>query len=80
MKIYFNVNRDYYNPEIGIVIKDYEQTSYIGLNNKHLGDVLKINKGTGIGYILIDDFPLYASSILELLQVSIESSDYRTRL
>lgn len=62
LKIYFNVNRDYYNPEIGIVIKDYEQTSYIGLNNKHLGDVLKINKGTGIGYILIDDFPLYASS------------------
>ena len=62
LKIYFDVHRDYYNPEIGIVIKDFEQTSYIGLNNKHLGGILKIKKGKGIGYILIEDFPLFASS------------------
>jgi lipopolysaccharide transport system ATP-binding protein len=62
LKIYFQINRDYYNPEIGIVIKDSEQISYIGLNNKHIGDILKIKKGLGVGYIIIDDFPLFASS------------------
>ncbi|HBK83733.1 MAG TPA: hypothetical protein DDZ41_09085, partial [Flavobacterium sp.] len=33
----------------------------IGLNNKHLGTTVKINKGEGNALITIEDFPLFAS-------------------
>ncbi len=61
LKLYFNAQRDFFEGEIGIVFKDYEQISYIGINNKHLGHTLKINKGIGTAIITIEDFPLYAS-------------------
>lgn len=61
LKLYFESSRDFYESEIGIVIKDSNQISYIGLNNKHIGKTIKVKKGKGIGYIVIDEFPLFAS-------------------
>ncbi|WP_188049571.1 ABC transporter ATP-binding protein [Flavobacterium sp. GP15] len=61
LKLYFNAQRDFFEGEIGIVFKDCDQISYIGLNNKHLGNSIEIKKGPGIASIIIYDFPLYAS-------------------
>lgn len=61
LKLYFRTERKFFEGEIGIVIKDSEQISYIGLNNKHLGCNVKIEKGYGVGIISIEDFPLFAT-------------------
>ena len=61
LKLYFNAERDFYEGEIGFVIKDLNQVAYIGLNNKHIGSSILIKKGFGEAEILIDDFPLFAS-------------------
>jgi lipopolysaccharide transport system ATP-binding protein len=60
LKLYFESSRDFYEGEIGIVIKDSNQVSYIGLNNKHLGNNIIVKKGKGVAEICIDDFPLFA--------------------
>jgi lipopolysaccharide transport system ATP-binding protein len=61
MKLYFNAQRDFFEGEIGIHFKDCDQISYIGLNNKHLGQSLIIKEGLGIATIVIEDFPLFAN-------------------
>ena len=61
LKLYFNSYRDFFEAEIGVVIKDSDQVPYIGLNNKHLGTTISVKKGKGIGEIIIDDFPLFAN-------------------
>lgn len=61
LKLYFESSRDFYEGELGIVIKDSNQVSYIGLNNKHIGKTIKVKKGNGVGHIIIDEFPLFAS-------------------
>jgi lipopolysaccharide transport system ATP-binding protein len=61
LKLYFESERDFFEGEIGIVIKDSNQISYIGINNKHLGNNVIIKEGKGVGRIIINDFPLYAS-------------------
>jgi lipopolysaccharide transport system ATP-binding protein len=61
LKLYFNAQRDFFESEIGIVFKDYNQISYIGINNKHLGHSINIKKGNGTAIITIEDFPLFAS-------------------
>jgi lipopolysaccharide transport system ATP-binding protein len=61
LKLYFNAQREFFEAEIGIVFKDCDQVSYIGLNNKHLGQNIKIKQGIGEAVISIDDFPLFAS-------------------
>jgi lipopolysaccharide transport system ATP-binding protein len=60
LKLYFESSRDFFEGEIGIVIKDSEQVSYIGLNNKHLGNSIDVKEGNGIAEICIEDFPLFA--------------------
>ena len=60
LKLYFESSRDFYEGEIGIVIKDSDQVSYIGLNNKHLGNSIIVKEGKGMAEICIDDFPLFA--------------------
>ena len=60
LKLYYNAQRDFYEPEIGIIIKDSSQVSYIGINNRHIGKQIKILKGQGQAMITIPDFPLYA--------------------
>ena len=62
IKLYYNAYRDFFEPEIGIVIKDYENNNYIGLNNKHLGIDFNIKEGKGSVEIIIDNFPIYANS------------------
>ena len=59
LKLNFMAERDFFEGEIGIVIKDSDQISYIGINNKHLGLTLDIKEGIGNASIVIDDFPLY---------------------
>lgn len=61
LKLYFNSYRDFYEAELGVVIKDSDQIPYIGLNNKHLGTTISVKKGKGIGEIIINDFPLFAN-------------------
>ncbi|MFH6999062.1 ABC transporter ATP-binding protein [Flavobacterium sp. FlaQc-57] len=61
LRLYFDSCRDFYEGEIGIVIKDSDQISYLGLNNKHLGTNIIVKEGKGIGEILIEDFPLFAN-------------------
>ena len=62
IKLYYNAYRDFYESEIGIVIKDYENNNYIGLNNKHLGIDFNIKEGKGSAEIIIDNFPIYGNS------------------
>jgi lipopolysaccharide transport system ATP-binding protein len=62
IKLYYNAYRDFFEPEIGIVIKDYENNNYIGLNNKHLGIDFNIKEGKGSVEIIIDNFPIYGNS------------------
>jgi lipopolysaccharide transport system ATP-binding protein len=64
LKIFFNTSRDFYNGEIGIVIKDVENEPIIGVNNHHLGNSLSIRKGAGVGVIKIEDFPIYGEGLL----------------
>ena len=59
--LHFNSARDYFEGEIGIVFKDSDQISYIGINNKHLGSSVQIKEGVGTAIIIIEDFPLYAA-------------------
>ncbi len=61
LKLTFNSNRDFHEAEIGFVIKDENNISYIGLNNKHLGTTIKIVRGEGNAKIIITDFPIYAN-------------------
>lgn len=61
LKLYFVSERDFFEGEIGIVIKDSNDISYIGLNNKHLGLNIVVKEGYGEAEIIIKDFPLYAS-------------------
>jgi lipopolysaccharide transport system ATP-binding protein len=61
MILYYKSERDFYGAEIGFVIKDKDEVSLIGLNNKHLGTTIDIKKGIGKVKIRIDDFPIYAS-------------------
>ena len=61
LKLYFSSSRDFFEGEIGILIKDAEHVSFIGLNNKHLGTNITIGEGVGIAEIVIEDFPLYAT-------------------
>jgi lipopolysaccharide transport system ATP-binding protein len=61
LKLFYKTNIDLFQAEIGLVVKDNSQISYIGLNNKHLGNNFKIEKGSGIASISIEDFPLYYS-------------------
>ena len=61
LKLDFSSNRAFFEGEIGIVIKDLEQISYIGINNKHLGNSIVVNEGKGRAEIVIDDFPLFGT-------------------
>jgi lipopolysaccharide transport system ATP-binding protein len=60
----YKAERDFYNAEIGFIIKDIDGNSYLGLNNLHIGRKIFVNKGNGIGIIRIKDFPLYCSETL----------------
>lgn len=61
LRLQFHASRDFSEAEIGIVIKDSNEVSYLGLNNKHLGEILSIKKGIGSAVIVIEDFPLFAN-------------------
>lgn len=61
LKLYFVSERVFFEGEIGIVIKDSNQISYIGINNKHIGNNVIVKEGFGEAEIVINDFPLYAS-------------------
>ncbi|PCH53541.1 MAG: ABC transporter ATP-binding protein [Flavobacteriaceae bacterium] len=63
LKLAFNSYRDFHESEIGIVIKDENNISYLGLNNKHIGTSLKIKKGKGKAIITVTDFPIYANEV-----------------
>lgn len=63
LKLFFNAYRDFHESEIGVVIKDENNISYIGLNNKHIGTSLRISKGKGKAVITIIDFPIYANEV-----------------
>jgi len=60
----YKANRDFFSAEVGIVIKDKDEISYVGINNKHIGKELIINKGVGIVKISISDFPIYSDGKL----------------
>lgn len=60
LKLYFESSRDFFEGEIGIVIKDSDQISYIGINNKHIGNSIVVKEGEGKAEIVIEDFPLFA--------------------
>jgi lipopolysaccharide transport system ATP-binding protein len=60
LKLYFESYREFFEGEIGIVIKDSDQISYIGLNNKHIGNNITVKEGCGTAEIIIQDFPLFA--------------------
>jgi lipopolysaccharide transport system ATP-binding protein len=64
--VYYNASRDFFNAELGFVIKDSNDLNYIGLNNIHLGQTLKIKKGSGKVKIEIDFFPIYSNQELIL--------------
>lgn len=59
--LYYKTQHEFVEGEIGIVIKDINEISYLGLNNKHLGKTVRIISGQGIARITIEDFPLYAN-------------------
>ncbi|MGO4821842.1 MULTISPECIES: ABC transporter ATP-binding protein [unclassified Flavobacterium] len=61
LKLDFVSSRDFFEGEVGIVIKDLDQISYIGINNKHLGTSIVVKEGKGSAIIIIDDFPLFAN-------------------
>ena len=61
LKLYYQSSRDFYEGEIGIVIKDSNQVSYMGLNNKHTGESIVVKQGGGTGIIIIEEFPLFSS-------------------
>jgi lipopolysaccharide transport system ATP-binding protein len=61
IKLDFVSNREFFEGEIGIVIKDLDQISYIGINNKHIGNSIIVKEGKGSAVISIDDFPLFAN-------------------
>ncbi|OCB76555.1 ABC transporter ATP-binding protein [Flavobacterium crassostreae] len=61
LKLDFETNRDFFEAEIGIVIKDSDQIAYIGLNNKHLGKSIVVKEGLGKAEISIDNFPLFGN-------------------
>lgn len=60
LKLYFESYREFFEGEIGIVIKDSDQISYMGINNKHIGNSIVIKEGEGKAEIVIEDFPLFA--------------------
>ena len=60
LEIFYNAKRDLINGEIGIVIRDSNDISILGLNNHHLGNQLIISKGKGKRNIEIKDFPIFA--------------------
>lgn len=60
LKLYFESYREFFEGEIGIVIKDSDQISYIGINNKHIGKSVVVKEGEGKAVIVIEDFPLFA--------------------
>lgn len=78
LKIFFNTRRDFYNGEIGIVIKDEENEPIIGINNHHLGNSLEIKEGKGVGVVKIEDFPIYGEGIffINLYLGDINSVEY----
>jgi lipopolysaccharide transport system ATP-binding protein len=59
LKLSFYSSRVFFEGEIGIVIKDSEHVSYLGLNNKHLGTNINVFEGRGEAEIIIEDFPLF---------------------
>jgi lipopolysaccharide transport system ATP-binding protein len=61
IRLDFVSNREFFEGEIGIVIKDLDQISYIGINNKHIGNSIIVKEGKGSAVISIDDFPLFAN-------------------
>jgi lipopolysaccharide transport system ATP-binding protein len=61
IKLYFESNRDFFEGEIGLVIKDSDQISYIGINNKHIGNSIIVKEGRGQAEIIIDQFPLFGN-------------------
>src|SRR3970040_2205122 len=60
LKLYFESARDFFEGEIGIVVKDSDEISYIGINNKHLGSSIVVKEGRGVAEIVVYDFPLFA--------------------
>jgi lipopolysaccharide transport system ATP-binding protein len=64
IELEYRTSRDFFSAEVGIVIKDKDEISYIGINNKHIGEELMINKGYGIVKISISDFPIYSNGKL----------------
>jgi lipopolysaccharide transport system ATP-binding protein len=61
IKLYFESKRDFFEGEIGLVIKDSDQISYIGINNKHIGNNIVVKEGKGQAEIIIDEFPLFGN-------------------
>ena len=59
LKLYFETNRDFFEGEVGLVIKDSDQVSYIGINNKHLGNSITVKEGNGEAEIVIEEFPIF---------------------
>ncbi len=62
--VHYNASRDFFNAEVGFILKDHNEINFIGLNNAHLGKSLKINKGRGVVSIIIDSFPIYSNNEL----------------
>lgn len=60
--ISYITDRDLYSGEVGIVIKDRDDFSYIGINNKHIGKELLFKKGDGQVKISIPNFPIYSKN------------------
>jgi lipopolysaccharide transport system ATP-binding protein len=60
--IEFLSNREMIVPEIGIVIKDSSEKSYLGLNNQHLGKNIEVQANKILkARICIPNFPIYGN-------------------
>jgi len=61
IKVKYHLTTSLIDPEIGIVIKDQEHNSLIGLNNKHIGKKLSLITGQDAeAWIIIPNMNIYA--------------------
>jgi lipopolysaccharide transport system ATP-binding protein len=74
----YNAKNDFISPEVGVLFKFDNGTPILGLNNKHLKQVIKIKKGVGKVSISIKKFPIiYQGDILVNLYFGdLGASDY----
>ncbi len=79
-EIFFNAKRNFEKGEIGVVIRDKNEISYLGFNNNHYGKKLEIKEGFAKAVIEINSFPLYAneSYLVDLFFGDVVLSEYES--